>query len=451
MVKKFWIAILACALMSVSFVGCAPRVNNVNPGTDYEVNLDIDYQVSAELRVGLNSVVGAETDYIEALAAEFNKLYRNVKITVQPMISGSYDNALQNAHQTGNMPDIFFTTSSMFPGQVEKGLTLNLSPYISAETEKNSEWEKQFVESGWKLGQKDMDGDQMMVPRSTDRIVTHYNKKIFMDAGVDMSTVKNGWTWEDFLAACAKIRTYFNKTNRQDQYFLQASLGWEALFSPMLASYGGKVFNEDKSIAFDSPEVREMLEDMKYLVDERYMAPLNQAGADFFTGTGGAMFFHSSPANLIKANVGEDYDIVTFPLIGDDPHIGAGAAGYSIYAGSKNRDIAWKFLSFMISKKGQNALARAGLTLAPLRVDMQDPNLNDWGKGNENINMAAYTWRPELNYATSWQLPFPSGMHQDLLDTMENMVFNYLRDPDGLTLDGTISHAKTEVQAIISR
>ena len=265
--KKFWIAILACALMSVSFVGCAPRVNNVNPGTDYEVNLDIDYQVSAELRVGLNSVVGAETDYIEALATEFNKLYRNVKITVQPMISGSYDNALQNAHQTGNMPDIFFTTSSMFPGQVEKGLTLNLSPYISAETEKNSEWEKQFIESGWKLGQKDMDGDQMMVPRSTDRIVTHYNKKIFMDAGVDMSTVKNGWTWEDFLAACAKIRAYFNKTNRQDQYFLQASLGWEALFSPMLASYGGKVFNEDKSIAFDSPEVREMLEDMKYLVD----------------------------------------------------------------------------------------------------------------------------------------------------------------------------------------
>ena len=149
--------------------------------------------------------------------------------------------------------------------------------------------------------------------------------------------------------------------------------------------------------------------------------------------------------------MGDSYDIVTFPLIGDDPHIGAGAAGYSIYAGSKNRDIAWKFLSFMISKDGQNALARAGLTLAPLRADMQDPNLNDWGKGNENINMAAYTWRPELNYATSWQLPFPSGMQQDLLDTMENMVFNYLRDPDGLTLDGTISNAKNEVTAILSR
>lgn len=449
--KKFLLVFLSGILAALTFAGCAPRVINVNPGKDYDVNLDVDYQVTADLRVGLNSVVGAETDYIEALAEEFNKLYRNVNITVQPLISGSYDNALQNAHQTGNMPDIFFTTSSMFPGQAEKGLTLNLQPYIAAETEINPDWENQFTESGWKLGQENMDGDQMMIPRSTDRIVTHYNKQIFVDAGVDMSTVKNGWTWTDFLNACEKIRAYFDRTNRKDQYFLQASLGWEALFSPILASYGGKVFNEDKSIAFDSPEVREMLDDMKYLVDQRYMAPLNQAGADFFTGTGGAMFFHSSPANLIKANVGDSYDIVTFPLIGDDPHIGAGAAGYSIYAGSKNRDIAWKFLSFMISKDGQNALARAGLTLAPLRADMQDPNLNDWGKGNENINMAAYTWRPELNYATSWQLPFPSGMQQDLLDTMENMVFNYLRDPDGLTLDGTISNAKNEVTAILSR
>ena len=48
------------------------------------------------------------------------------------------------------------------------------------------------------------------------------NTDIFEKAGVDMSLVKNGWTWETFLSVCETIRQYFDSTGKGSSYVVRA-------------------------------------------------------------------------------------------------------------------------------------------------------------------------------------------------------------------------------------
>ena len=108
--------------------------------------------------------------------------------------------------------------------------------------------------------------------------------------------------------------------------------------------------------------------------------------------------------------VSDYYDVVTMPVIPGHEKIGCGAAGYSVYDGSENKDLAWQFLKILLSKEGQNIMADSGSNYVPVRKDMADytnPE-NHWGKGYEDLNLSAYTYNcgagddPDWNCYTTY-------------------------------------------------
>ena len=455
LMKKLLSCYLVAAMLASSMwalAGCGHKPPYVNPGNNYDVSLDVDYQTSATLKVGLYIQTDQDEEHWKEIADGFKLIFPKVNISMQ-LFSGNYYQELTKAFQAGTMPDILMVNSSISFVGIAKGLLLDLAPYISAEKEVNPGYEDQFIQSMWKLGQENYDGDQYFVPRSADRVVTHFNKAQLIAAGVDMSTVTNGWTWDDFMAACAKVKTWYTANKGAGRQFIAGNWDWEAMVFPMLESLGAKVFNADGTVALNSQATIDYLNMLNGLVNMGYSSQSTPTRDNFLAGDA-AFWFHSQSVDVGKQALGDDYDVVTFPLVGDPAtaKIGAGIAGYGIFSGidQAKRNLAWQLLDFMLSKEGQNIMARAGITEPPIRVDMQD-GMNLWRQGNESLNMDAYTWETDRNFATNFYLGQDPEKQIDLTTEVENMVDNVMMRPSPDDPQTAINTCVTNLNNIIKK
>ena len=447
------------------------------PETDYTADIHPDKQASGKLVIS-TPVSEEEQNMILGIAELFNEEYPNIKVELKPF-SGEVAPTIANWFNAekvkpGTMPDIFWTTSFDMLVLSDKRVLLDMDAYINAETAQGTFDVNDYYAEFWSLGQKDFDGGQLMIPRTADKVVTHVNKQIFEDCfkNVPESELpftpqqgtkipENGWTWEEFKNTCRALRAHFDATGRKDQYLINAYLTWEAVYNPILEAFGAKVFNENGDFALNSLEGKAALDCMKEMQDERWIAPLNTASADFVGGKA-AMMFHSQAASIIYkgmqnslpegADIDDYYDVTTFPLIGKNPKIGGGISGYSIFANSKNKDYAWQFLKILLSKEGQNLITEKGNSnYAPIRIDMKDPkdSNNLWGKGFENINLEAYTWGDQYTCATEFVAVHKPEYAKDLMNCLKGLILNYVDNPN-YTYQTAMDKCANQIKAYLS-
>ena len=450
--KKFLTVFLVCCMTVVGFASCGgPRPSdNSSDDANYEANIDMtdeDYNQTAKLTIGVTADP-YESELVNALGKAFNQIFPNV--TVEPVrISGTdYASAVIGRWQAKNMPDIFYTSESESFRFISSKLYLNVEPYIKAETEAYTPadenapatWLEQFVPEAMKLGQKNYDGAQYFLPRSSDRIVTHLNMSYIKpalewegrpDKSVTLDTVKNGWTWSDFVKVCEALRAYYDDqgwTKEKGRYIIDTSFTWAPVTFSLFKSNGAE-FYKDGNWALESDATRTTIEMVRDLVKKGIIPPTNGGGANYENGSG-AMLFHSSSAIAkYKAFIKDDYDIVTFPIInGESGVTGYGVPGYGIYSGieESKRDLAWQFLSFMLSVDGQNALAKAGMHTPSVRNDLQDYNKAAWGEGFRDLNLAATTYEQSRNYSEDFFLNFDATTKTGLLAACSNFMSNIM-------------------------
>ena len=469
--KRILSSTVCCLLALSSFAACGNPVNTGNGGNSgYEAGGTIDPNISTTIRIGFYGKTEDDDKHFELLEKAFQLRYPNVSVSLVSYSASNYYQDLMQAYQAGTMPDIIQTSATDAFPLIENDLLLNLDTYVKYENDKYAankaeypdlfpyaSFEDQFYDSMWKLGQENYNGSQYFVPRSSDRIVTYYNKKQFQEAGVDMSTVKNGWTWEQFLNACIKLKDYYS-ANLNGKPFISGQWQWEAVLFPMLESVGAEVFDANGAITVDSAETRRAINLIKYLVDNGYTQEKNPSQQQFLTGQA-AIQFHSLNADYYYNDLGEDLGIVTFPLIGREVNgvmdysnakIGAGITGYGIFSEltGQKRDLAWEFLNLTLTKEGQECMADAGVSQPPIRKDMEDGS-NKWRQGKENLNMEAFVWEPQRNHNTDFFLVHAASKQADLLETLIEM-FNAPIRGNGSTVDGAIADCITMLNQIIS-
>lgn len=453
----------ACAVGSA--VGCNADGGPVGSNVDNpdQVNIDLDRTITATLTISCDAS-NDEQRIVETLAAGFNELYPNVTVKVDPL-SGDLVSTLMGYAGAGTMPDIFQTSSFNMLNLQDVGIIQSLDPFIEAETENGTFDVSDYYEDFWTLGQKDFDGAQLMIPRAADQVVCHYNAKIVKACsdwcGVDLEAtyIKNGWTWNDFLTVCKYLRSYYDATGRTNNYLLDGFLDWEAVFNPILESFGVEYFNETGECTIDCEGTGEALELIKNIIDKRYHGRFSGSQANF-SGGQGVFMFHSQDAttqikNLAIANLMDYskmdenyYNVVTFPIVNpENPKIGCGVSGYAVSQASANKDLAWQFLKFMLSKDGQNCIADSGKNFPPIRIDMADPKNpdNHWGKGLECYNLEAFTWASTHNaIAPTTYITARPARATDLNDTVGVMIGNYV--DLGYTMEKALSKAKASME-----
>ena len=378
------------------------------------MNLHPDENVTATLRVAVENYT-AEKKIISEIGEILTAKYPNVTVKIET-ISGGISSQYATWFRNKNVPDILVNNSFDMFTLSDKGLLSDLTPYLEAEAaDPESTFNiNDYYESYIKMGQANFDGEQYMIPRSADRVVCHYNKAIFKAAGVDMSLVKNGWTWDDFMKVCETLRKYYDSQDSMKNYTLvDPYFTWEAVYNPIFESYGVEYYDENGEVALESDATENALKFIKSIIDNKYASKpsVEQAG---MAGNKGCMLFHSQAASLMATElsvyypdaekVSDYYDVVTMPVIKGHEKIGCGAAGYSVYDGSENKDLAWQFLKILLSKEGQNIMADCGSNYVPVRKDMADytnPE-NHWGKGYEDLNLSAYTYNCGANDDPDW-------------------------------------------------
>lgn len=399
--------------------GCGAPTGN-SGSKPSEVNLHPDENVTATLRVAVENYT-AEKKIISEIGEILTAKYPNVTVKIET-ISGGISSQYATWFRNKNVPDILVNNSFDMFTLSDKGLLSDLTPYLEAEAaDPESTFDiNDYYESYIKMGQANFDGEQYMIPRSADRVVCHYNKAIFKAAGVDMSLVRNGWTWDDFMTVCATLRKYYDAQDSMKAYTLvDPYFTWEAVYNPIFESYGVEYYDENGEVALESDATENALKFIKSIIDDKYASrpSVEQAG---MAGNKGCMLFHSQAASLMATElsvyypdaekVSDYYDVVTMPVIPGHEKIGCGAAGYSVYDGSENKDLAWQFLKILLSKEGQNIMADSGSNYVPVRKDMADytnPE-NHWGKGYEDLNLSAYTYNcgagddPDWNCYTTY-------------------------------------------------
>ncbi len=412
MIKRKLAALLACAVTAVSVFGAAGcgGGRELPPDADPDqIDLNIDSDISATITVACENY-DDEKNIVKAVAAELNKTYPNVKITLDPF-SGDISSTIVKKYNANIMPDIFICNSFDMFTLSDKNIMLNFTPYMQAEEKAGTFDTSEYYDAYMKLGQEGFNGKQYMIPRSADRVVVHYNKDIFKKAaaytGVDiLSVVQNGWTWEEFDTVCTALRKYYDENGMKSLYLIDSYMTWEAVFNPIIESYGGKYFDENGDFALDSPEAENAYKHMKSWIDKRWVAPLTVNPANFAGGQG-CMLFHSQALSMTESklrqtygfdksvDMSQYYDVVSMPVMESNPLIGAGAAGYCAYRGTENPLLVWKFMKTLLTREGQNALADTGCTYVPVRKDMADYTdpANHWGAGYQNYNLSAYVYK----------------------------------------------------------
>lgn len=459
--KNKILAAIAVAVLSLSFLGgCGPKINESQPD-DYEVNLNVDKNTEATLSVMVPSGDGGlEAKYVEAIAEGFKELFPKVKVTLdyRDISDNGYAASINSAIASGKAPDLFYTNTGFYYYLISKNCIVNLEPYYKAAKDAGVlNLESDYYTSFFSMSE--YDGKRYVVPRSMDSVVTYYNTDILAAAGINPKTdarFNNAFTWEQFNSLLDDVNAYLTSAQAKtdgyaDCYALDPCFEWEAVYNPIMQSYGANIFDENGNITVESENMTEMATMINTISKKgRIIKPYSSA---YNFKAGKCAFFFSSygPTKMNEElAVRGKFDALPFPLIGENGKIGCGFAGWGISSRSSatQRDLAWQFLSYMISKEGQMALINNGLATPSIRIDLAEEK--QWSKGFESLNLDAWLVSEDKKICTDYFVKFdPSKMFG-----IQNAVQNFMKNISDFSKNNSVTYFigsfKSDLEAAIA-
>lgn len=442
---KRFLKVIPCLLLALVMVVAAVGCSYKRPGdTTEEVKYTVNFDLPASTKTTIKVLIPDdeyERKIMNALIAGFNQKYPLIEVQINTLTIDRYNTVVFQQSQAGILADIIWTNSSNYYFLISNGISLNLNQFMEQGTQAGvfnteTDFTSDFNEMGV-VGE-----NRYAIPRSIDSVVCFYNKEILEKAGADMSLVRDGWTWDDFLTICESVRNFYDTTSdsaykNSEFYPVDANLTWESVAYPIIKSLGGEVLDENGEFALTKEKSDEIVAFVKELVDKRYVAGENSSQSSFESGTG-ALYFQSTAidklynkASLVNQTTKESkFDVVSFPLInGESSVIGNGFAGYALNKATASDqtklDASAAFLAYLMSYDGQQKVTSdGGLTLPSIRSDLSidNPDAN-WRKTySASFNMEAYVWGSKYKMG----LPFLANTKAEFTSGIVNAMNTYV-------------------------
>jgi multiple sugar transport system substrate-binding protein len=302
----------------------------------------------------------------KAIAA-FESANPGTRVLLNPV---PYQQMFQNIDaqlQSNTAPDVFRVDYRTFGTYAGRKQLLDLSPHIDAS------FREQFTDTMWRAVQQN--DRPYGVPHHTDTSALLYNVAALKEAGIASvpTTVESAWTWEEFEQILLKLKT----KSPAERYPLACNWQGQGVtrwLSWLFQADGRLLDDQLTSPAIDSSAGSEALDFTKSFF-ERKLVPENNsvksatyASDLFFTETvamtfGGA-FLLPDAAKTAKFEWG-----VTFAPRNKRSGGDLGGNALVATAGTKNPEVAAKFLTFMTERKTMEEFC-AGSSLLPTRKDL---------------------------------------------------------------------------------
>ena len=303
-----------------------------------------------------------------------------IKVETLPPGVGEIVKSLSASALANNAPDIFNNLDTYADQLADNGFSEDLVKWFGTGTYPlaRKDFNQQFLSSYVPINApKTVTG----LPIAADAIVVFYNKTLFKKAGVDLP--KKGWTYDDYMKTCSKLSAWGAKQKPQVWGNSGGPGGgsssiWQAQYNPFLHAAGAYTYDRNTNTsAIGSPKAiaafKQLLKPWqngcipKYSIVSGKSAPTFQGGQVAMEVSVRALL--PTYRDGLKAK-NMDWDVADMPVIKGEvsPYIiGGGSYGLGVAATSKNKEAAWKFISWFYTTKvgGINTLQAGGSLVPP--------------------------------------------------------------------------------------
>ncbi len=432
--KKRLISITSIILVIMMVFGMVACDNN-NTGDNGTTDPDGNTIVKIMFHVDKSSTEGQA--YQKRISA-FNEAYKDKGIKAQAIFkarsagASGYETELLNNQLEGTLADIITFDAPNTAAYAKSGLLYDISSLISAD-----EQSKFYSLNKY-------DGKLYGLPIQESSAGFFYNKKIFRDAGIDVSgfSAENPWTFEDFKNVCAKLKAH-NVTPVDMRLDATKDETAPYLLYPFIYAAGGSFTSDDGYTAtghYNSAATAKGFQFIKDLISAGYTS-YSIGATDFFTGKVG-MYLSSGWTipdldHKYKENFNsrDDWGLLPYPK----DVKAASATGSWSYAITNNhhtdKTAALELLKWMTSAESSEAITNA-TGMIPARRDV----VKNYEPGSPE-----YTLLKQLELSG---IERPATVAYPTFSTTFNQVIAGLNNSDVASL---LSSATTTLQAEMDR
>lgn len=361
--KRIALAAMAATTVAIMVAGCSGGGGGGGGKGDAESGeLSFVYMGDANQQKAFN-----------ALFAEFNKEHPKIKLKAVGIPSGNwatFSTTVATRLAGGQKIDIIQVATEGQRLFASKGILEDLAPFIKKDQKVVDDYWNDISPNLVKFN-KDFasgpKGETVFIPGGFNTMGMYLNKTVFEKAGVPIPENGN-WTWDEFLAAGKTIK------EKTGAYLTGAGAGYFTDVMPWLTTNGASTFNADWSKpTYNTAAAVESAEMAKSLVDLG-LAP--KPGGQFDANTA------FKQGKLASLNGGrwpvlgirdlkmvDDTVFVNWPTkVGNGSPVGWDA--WNITKKSENKEAAWTFIKFLMSKEAGTYFAQIGGTIVPARASV---------------------------------------------------------------------------------
>ena len=278
--RHLWKAIGITTLASMLVFGAACGGGSSGGGGGEELEVDSDGTSVIKIMFHVDEKSAEGQAYKKRIDA-FNQAYKDQKIKASASYiartagAADYEQKLTGMQNEGSLPDIITFDAPNCASYAKSGLIYDISEIVPADVQEDF------------LSLNKYDGKLYGLPIQESSAGFFYNKKLFSQAGIDVSgySVDNPWTFQQFKDVCQKLK---NAGKTAVDMRLDATKDETAtyLLYPFIYAAGGEFLSEDGYTAtghFNGEGAQKGFQFLKDLVTEGYTS-YSIGATDFFTG-----------------------------------------------------------------------------------------------------------------------------------------------------------------------
>ena len=197
--------------------------------------------VRPPIRVWCQQGQEAENHAMRAMAAAFNRAHdeQGIAVSLTFFPDFQYTEKVSIAAAARDLPDVLALDGPTVARFVEAGLLRPIARYFT--DEELADFAPTIRAQG------DVDGTLYALGAFDSAMVLYYDRDLLAQAGVAPPPEFEGWTWDEFLAACARLKAAgidpvsLHMDDSGDEWYTYA-------FSPLIWSAGGRLIGADGRI-----------------------------------------------------------------------------------------------------------------------------------------------------------------------------------------------------------
>ncbi|WP_027660766.1 extracellular solute-binding protein [Salinispora fenicalii] len=299
----------------------------------------------------------AQTTFLDGVEAEFRQLHPETDVVVQYLPWLEAPKKFQAALAGGAGPDVTELGNTETQGWAAQGALANL-------TERFGAWDEGQDILPDLVRNAQLDGEQYGIPWYAGVRGIYYRTDWFAEAGV----AEPPKTWADLVAAAKAVQA-----KKPDTYGIALPGNSELPFYSFLWAAGAQIATKEGDTwtsGYRTPAARQAVKFWTDLVTVHKVAPPAAAGwneidarTQFATGKAAMAFAGSWQQGAITKDNPEIEQVWgTFPIPGLDGEpapVFAGGSDLALWEDSERKDLAWDYLTVLLSKKNDAAFAES--------------------------------------------------------------------------------------------